>query len=60
MIKKKVRKKIDIVGRSGGAGAKFKVSCGLPCAALLNCADNSGAKNLYVSTIYIYLYILLI
>mmetsp|Transcript_72644 Transcript_72644/g.115955 ORF Transcript_72644/g.115955 Transcript_72644/m.115955 type:complete len:141 (+) Transcript_72644:146-568(+) len=35
-------------GRGGMSGAKFKISCGLPCAALLNCADNSGAKNLYL------------
>eukprot|EP01083_Nonionella_stella_P088124 245411_1 len=35
-------------GRSGASGAKFKISCGLPCGALLNCADNSGAKNLYI------------
>ena len=35
-------------GRSGASGAKFKISCGLPCGALLNCADNSGAKNLFI------------
>eukprot|EP01083_Nonionella_stella_P110736 324260_1 len=35
-------------GRSGASGAKFKISCGLPTGALLNCADNSGAKNLYI------------
>eukprot|EP00483_Globobulimina_turgida_P000826 UN00827 len=35
-------------GRSGASGAKFKISCGLPNGALLNCADNSGAKNLFI------------
>ena len=35
-------------GRSGASGAKFKVSAGLPQGAVLNCADNSGAKNLYI------------
>ena len=34
----------------GGAvgGGKFRVSLGLPVAAVMNCADNSGAKNLYI------------
>ena len=35
-------------GRAGAAGTKYRISCGLPTAALLNCADNTGAKNLYV------------
>merc|ERR1712173_16641 len=35
-------------GRAGASGTKFRVTCGLPTAALLNCADNSGAKNLYI------------
>merc|ERR1712204_25770 len=36
--------------RGGGAvgGGKFRVSLGLPVAAVMNCADNSGAKNLYI------------
>merc|ERR1712170_246711 len=36
--------------RGGGAGAgnKFRVTRGLPVAAVMNCADNTGAKNLYV------------
>ena len=29
-------------------GAKFRVSLGLPVGAVINCADNTGAKNLYV------------
>ena len=33
--------------RGGRSGTKVKISCGLPVAALMNCADNTGAKNLY-------------
>ena len=29
-------------------GRKYKVSLGLPVAAVINCADNTGAKNLYI------------
>ncbi|KAF9179225.1 60S ribosomal protein L23 [Haplosporangium sp. Z 767] len=34
----------------GGAasGNKFRMTLGLPVGAVMNCADNSGAKNLYV------------
>eukprot|EP00769_Ergobibamus_cyprinoides_P004485 gnl/Ergobibamus_cyprinoides/677.p2 GENE.gnl/Ergobibamus_cyprinoides/677~~gnl/Ergobibamus_cyprinoides/677.p2 ORF type:complete len:141 (+),score=53.03 gnl/Ergobibamus_cyprinoides/677:1275-1697(+) len=35
-------------GRGGAAGNKFSITCGLPTGALINCADNSGAKNLYI------------
>ncbi|GBG29962.1 50S ribosomal protein L14, chloroplastic [Hondaea fermentalgiana] len=35
-------------GRAGAAGTKYRMTVGLPTAALLNCADNTGAKNLYV------------
>jgi large subunit ribosomal protein L23e len=35
-------------GRAGAAGTKYRMSLGLPVAALMNCADNTGAKNLYV------------
>nr|CAD7438133.1 unnamed protein product [Timema bartmani] len=45
-----------ISGRGGSAGAKFRISLGLPVGAVINCADNTGnlffyplgAKNLYV------------
>ncbi|CAD7955246.1 unnamed protein product [Amoebophrya sp. A25] len=33
---------------SFGRGAKLSMSLGLNVAALINCADNSGAKNLYM------------
>ena len=30
------------------SGTKLKISAGLPTAAVLNCADNTGAKSLYI------------
>ncbi|KAL4681892.1 hypothetical protein H8959_007369 [Pygathrix nigripes] len=33
-------------GRS--SGVKFQISLGLPVGAVINCADNTGAKNLYI------------
>ncbi|KAG5209532.1 hypothetical protein JEQ12_017097 [Ovis aries] len=35
-------------GRGGSSGAKFRTSLGLPVGALINCADNTGAKDLYI------------
>merc|ERR1712202_68268 len=35
-------------GRGGAVGAKFRISMALPVAAVMNCADNTGAKNLYI------------
>ncbi|XP_046846957.1 60S ribosomal protein L23 [Xenia sp. Carnegie-2017] len=35
-------------GRGGAAGGKFRLSLGLPVGAVVNCADNTGAKNLYI------------
>ena len=35
-------------GAGGGRVHKFKITLGLPVAAVMNCADNTGAKNLYV------------
>lgn len=40
--------KLYLIGRGGRSGTKLKISCGLPVAAVLNCADNTGAKNLYI------------
>ncbi|KAJ3210968.1 60S ribosomal protein L23 [Clydaea vesicula] len=37
--------------RSGAAGNKFRMTLGLPVAAVMNCADNSGAKNLYIMAV---------
>ncbi|KAL0211942.1 hypothetical protein RCL1_005568 [Eukaryota sp. TZLM3-RCL] len=34
--------------RGGATGAKFRMTLGLNVGALVNCADNSGAKNLYI------------
>merc|ERR1719238_1733397 len=34
--------------RGGRSGIKYRISCGLPVACVMNCADNTGAKNLFV------------
>merc|ERR1712022_23373 len=36
------------MGRGGRAGTKLKISSCLPVASVMNCADNTGAKNLYM------------
>jgi large subunit ribosomal protein L23e len=36
---------------SAAVGTKYRVAVGLPVAAVMNCADNSGAKNLYVVSV---------
>ena len=37
--------------RRGSTGNKFWMSLGLPVAATINCADNIGAKNLYIISV---------
>ena len=39
-----------MVKRSAGAGKgnKFRISLALPVGAVMNCADNTGARNLFV------------
>ena len=34
--------------RGGRAGTKLRISAGIPALCVMNCADNTGAKNLYV------------
>ncbi len=36
------------VGRGGVSGNRYAMTLGLPVGAVINCADNSGAKNLYI------------
>ena len=38
-------------GRGSASGNKFRISLGLPVAAVMNCADNTGAKNLYIISV---------
>lgn len=38
-------------GRGGASGSKFRVALGLPVSAVINCADNTGAKNLYIISV---------
>ncbi|KAI0295812.1 60S ribosomal protein L17/L23 [Russula brevipes] len=33
---------------AGTAGNKFRLTVGLPVGAVINCADNSGAKSLFI------------
>lgn len=40
-----------IVGRGGRSGTKLKISAGLQTASVINCADNSGAKALFVISV---------
>merc|ERR1711860_485558 len=35
-------------GRGGSAGGKFRIALALPVGAVINCAYNTGAKNLFV------------
>ena len=35
-------------GRVGSTGNKFHTTLGLPNGAIMNCADNTGAKALFV------------
>ena len=38
--------------RAGGAGGnKFRITMALPVGAVMNCADNTGGKNLYVVSV---------
>lgn len=42
-------KKYSLSLLAGGlAGSKFKISTACPVGAVVNCADNTGAKNLFV------------
>ena len=38
-----------ISGRGGSAGAKFRISLGLPVGAVINCADNTGKKQITIT-----------
>lgn len=40
----------SFLGR-GGKGNKYAITVGLPQAAVINCADNSGAKNLFIVSV---------
>ncbi|KAB0390933.1 hypothetical protein E2I00_007529, partial [Balaenoptera physalus] len=38
-------------GRGASSGAKFRISLGLPVGAVINCADNTGAKHLHITSV---------
>merc|ERR1711977_216782 len=44
-------KKMTTRARGGASGNKFRITLGLPVAALMNCVDNTGAKNLYIMSV---------
>ena len=37
--------------RGGASGNKLKMTLGLPVGAVMSCADNSGARNLYIISV---------
>ncbi len=37
--------------QAAAGGTKFRMTLALPVGAVMNCADNSGAKNLYVISV---------
>ena len=39
---------LNPAGKKGASGSKFRISLAMPVGAVMNCADNTGAKNLYV------------
>ena len=40
-----------MAARGATGGKKFRMTCGLPVGATINCADNTGAKNLYIISV---------
>ena len=46
------KKRMPKRGRGGASGNKYRVTLGLPVGAKVNCADNSGAKNLYFISVH--------
>ena len=40
-----------MVAKGASGGNKFRVTLGLPVSSVINCADNSGAKNLYIISV---------
>ena len=37
---------MNTTGKKGASGAKFRITLGLPVGAVINYADNTGAKNI--------------
>ena len=40
-----------LLGRGGRSGTKLRISAGMQVGTIMNCADNTGAKNLYVISV---------
>ena len=42
---------LALAGRTGSMGNKFRTTLGLCVGTVMNCADNSGAKNQYIISV---------
>ena len=51
MSKRGKRWTLIVIGKSSRSGTKLKISSCLPTAAIINCADNTGAKNLFIISV---------
>lgn len=43
--------RLGLAGGGAYSGTKYKMSIACPVGAVMNCADNTGAKNLYVISV---------
>ncbi|TKA65833.1 hypothetical protein B0A49_08635 [Cryomyces minteri] len=46
-----IRRDVEGAIRGGASGNKLKMTLGLPVGAVMNCCDNSGARNLYIISV---------
>jgi len=50
-VEKNVISVTNLEVRRGAPGGKLKMTLGLPVGAVMNCCDNSGARNLYIISV---------
>jgi len=48
MLRKRFITLFETIGRGSRSGTKVKITNSLPVACVMNCADNTGAKNLHI------------
>merc|ERR1712086_486136 len=48
MLRKRFITLFETIGRGSRSGTKVKITNSLPVACVMNCADNTGAKNLHM------------
>ncbi|KAL9942301.1 hypothetical protein ACHAQF_009075 [Verticillium nonalfalfae] len=51
LIRSSVATNLSTYAGRGAPGGKLKMTLGLPVGAVMNCADNSGARNLYIISV---------